>query len=309
LKYQHIGRKLQNLLQKIHDFAQKCVKYRDSKFNQALVQIEQNFLNIQENGTATWEQSRKTTKQAVRIILYHTDFYFLIGGMALLVFATRSFTEPGVDYGPWRPIVISLAALLAGIIPLLMVIVLYPLHILKNVSTWILVVLNVVFSSYIFARVEPIIPSYFYTEGILGYQDLIYGILVFYAIALGYLQLRLHKFYCYNHYRKTHALEGFSTILPADIRGNILALSAQDHYVNIITENGEHLNRMTMKEAVSMLPENTGIQVHRSHWVSNNAMMALSKNSDRYFLKLRNGQQVPVSKAKVEDVNLILDQR
>ncbi len=266
-------------------------------------------MNIQKEGKATWEHSRASTRELVRIILYHTDFWFLVGGMALLVFVTRSFTEPGVDYGPWRPVVVSLAALLAGGIPVVMMLILYPIHILLRANTWVLTALNIVLSANLFALIEPAIPNYFYNEGVLTYRDLIFGILVFYALALGYLQLRLNKYYCFTRYEQRHRVRDLNSLLPADKRGPIINLSAQDHYVEITTENGQHMNRMSMKEAVNMLPENTGIQVHRSHWVAYSAMLSLETQAGRRILMLRNGQKVPVSKAKIYDVMLALGGR
>jgi len=278
------------------------LEWRESRFRQALVQIEHIFVDIQKNGKATWQQSRNATAEMVRIILFHADFYFLVGGMALLVFVTRSFTEPGVDYGPWRPVVISLAALLAGVIPLIMFAIIYPIHIFFNANTWVLTTLNIVLSANIFALVEPAIPNYFYSEGVLAYNDLIFGILVFYALALGYLQLRLNQYYCFSCYVRRHAEKNLNNLLPPFKRGNIISLSAKDHYVKITTDAGQHTHRMSMKEAVAMLPKDTGLQVHRSHWVAFSAMLSLEAQAGRQFLTLRNGQQVPVSKAKTAKV-------
>lgn len=273
------------------------------------MQIEHIFVNIQKEGKATWEHSRASTRELVRIILYHTDFWFLVGGMALLVFVTRSFTEPGVDYGPWRPVVVSLAALLAGGIPVVMMLVLYPIHILLRANTWVLTALNIVLSANLFALIEPAIPNYFYNEGVLAYNDLIFGILVFYALALGYLQLRLNQYYCFSCYQQRHQLQDLNSLLPPNKRGNITCLSAKDHYVEITTDNGQHMNRMSMKDAVAMLHKKSGIQVHRSHWVAYSAMLSLEAQAGRHILTLRNGQQVPVSKAKLAKVMSNLQDR
>ncbi|MBL1437293.1 MAG: LytTR family transcriptional regulator [Rhodobacteraceae bacterium] len=284
-------------------------EWREAGFARALVQIEHTFSSIQNNGKATWQHSRDATRDMVRIILFHTDYYFLVGGMALLVFATRSFTEPGIDYGPWRPVVISLAALLAGFTPLVLLVIIYPIHIFAKANTWALTALNVVLSANIFALIEPEIPYYFYDDGVLVYQDLIYGMLVFYALALGYLQLRLNKYYCFNRYQKRHLVKDLNSIIPADKRGIIVAISAQDHYVEITTENGQHMARMSMTEAVAMLAEDLGVQVHRSHWVSFKAMLALERTTGRRFLTLRNGAKIPVSKAKTQEVISALNDR
>lgn len=268
--------------------------------------IENVFLEIQSHGKANSRQCRDATREYLRINLYHLDFYFIVAGMALMVFATRSFSDHSIDYGPWRPLVISLAAIMAGIIPMLVSVFLYPFHLIMRVNIWVLTVLNALISANIFAYVEPVIPNYFYSEGVLSYKDLIFGILVFYMIALLYLQLRLNKYVCLNRYWDRHDIHDINSLIPADKRGEIVALYAQDHYVNITTDKGEHLHRMSMKEAMEMIPENTGLQVHRSHWVAFSAIGKLQKISDKYHLNLRNGAQIPVSRAKISDLRKYL---
>ncbi len=304
-----IGIKLQTSPQKTQNRAQRLYNWRCRQFNYALLQIEKTFLDIQQTGKITWQQGKAATKAMLRINIYNTDLYFLVGGMAILVFVTRSFTEPGVEYGPWRPVVIGLAALLAGIIPLALSIILFQMHLFMKVSTWALTGLNVVLSANIFSFIEPTIPNYFYTEGILGYQELIMGMLVFYALALGYLQLRLNTHYCFICFLKRHKAQGLDGLLPADRRGAVIMLSAQDHYVEIKTVNGQHLSRISMKDAVAMVPEGSGMQVHRSHWVAFSAILKMEKAGGKPYILLRNGIKVPVSKTKINEVQAYVDSR
>ncbi len=300
---------LQHFFQKIKHSSARLSHWRKGRFSLALRRIEHVFLDINGTGKAGYRHCYNATREFLRIYLYHPDFYFLAGGMALMVFATRSFTEPGVEYGPWRPVVVALAAILAGAIPLVVSAALFPIHIKYRMNTWGLTVLNIVISANIFAFVEPIIPTFFYSTGVLHYQDLIFGILVFYALALGYLHLQLRKHISLNRYIDRHKTNSIFAILPADARGDVVALTAQDHYVEIITENGRHLVRMTMKKAIEMLPENAGIQVHRSHWVAFPAILNLEKTGSRYALLLRSGEKFPVGKAGVSEVQAFLEKR
>ncbi len=297
---------MQNFTTRIQQRIGTLIAWQQARFALALVNIEKVFLEIQSNGKANWSQCRNATREYFRINLYHLDLYFIVVGMALMVFVTRSFSDQNIDYGPWRPLVVSLAAVLAGTIPMLVSALLYPLHLIMRVSIWLLTVLNAIISANIFAFVEPVIPNYFYSEGILSYKDLIFGILVFYMIALLYLQLRLNKYVCLNCYWDRHNAQDINNLIPADKRGGVMALYAQDHYVNITTDKGEHLHRMSMKEAVAMIPADTGLQVHRSHWVAFSAMLTLHKISDKYQLELRNGSQIPVSRAKIADLKKLL---
>ena len=304
--YNELAAELQNFPTRIQQRFRGLIAWQQAQFALALVNIEKVFLEIHRNGKATAQQCRSATREYVRINLFHLDFYFIVAGMAIMVFATRSFSDQNIDYGPWRPLVISLAAILAGIIPVIVSMLLYPFHLIMRVNIWLLTLLNALISANIFAFVEPIIPNYFYREGVLSYKDLIFGILVFYMIALLYLQLRLNKYICLNCYWDRHKSQDINSLMPADKRGDIMAIYAQDHYVNITTNKGEHLHRMSMKEAVAMIPENTGLQVHRSHWVAFSAMLTLQKQSDKYQLELRNGTKIPVSRTKIAELKLQL---
>jgi len=297
---------LQAFLHKFQQRIGELVADQQARFNLALVNLQKVFLEIHKNGKTNCKQCRSATREFIRISLYHSDFYFIVAGLAVIVFVTRSFSDTTVEYGPWRPLVITLAAILAGILPVLVWVLLFPLHIVKRVNIWLLTALNAIISANIFALIEPLIPNTFYSKGVLHYSDLIYGILVFYLIALMYLQLRLNKHVCLNCYSSRHKTQDIYNLIPADKRGEVLALSAQDHYVVIATENGEHLTRMSMKQAVEMLPKDSGLQVHRSHWVAYSAIVSLNQTSGKYQLELRNGARIPASRNKITDVKAFL---
>lgn len=287
--------------------ATKLAHWQKSGFDHAILQLETVYARVQKKEKTDKQDAFDGTRHFIQAHVYSADFYFLIFGLSILAFTTRGFAEPGIDYGPWRPVVISLAGVLAGIIPLCMALILFPFHVIFRANLWVLTGLNIVLSATLFSLVEPVIPTYFYDKGVLHFEDLFWKILIFYALALSYLQMRIRGKVCFNTYQKRHKIRTIEHLVPADKRGPLVALSAQDHYVSIITEKGEHLNRMSMKEAIALAPEGEGMQVHRSHWVAFNAMLSLDKTSDRYFVKLRNGTLLPVAKSKVKDVREVLD--
>jgi len=287
----------------------KVARWQAKGFGDAVFQLERIYTQIHQNNKATLQDGVKATRQYLLAHVYLADFYFLLFGLTVLAFSTRAFAEPGIDYGPWRPVVISLAGLLAGVIPLVMTLVIVPLHVFFHVGMWMLTLLNIVASAVIFSFIEPVIPNYFYHEGVLHFKDLIGGMLVFYGLSLSYLQIRINKQVCYRKFRLRHAKTAIGELVPADKRGPLVALSAQDHYVNIITKNGNFLNRMSLAEAMAITPEALGLQVHRSHWVAYDAMLSLEKIAERYFLTLQNGSQIPVAKGKAELVEAYVDNR
>lgn len=300
----------------MHDFLaqtrekiQKLQEWRAANFRNAATSLESIFCKIRKSGHPGWKDNVEATRQILRIVLFHTEFYLLVFGMGVLVYVTKSFTAAGVEYGVWRPLVVSLATIFAGSIPLFMIVLLFPFHIFFNVSTWLLTCINVILSANIFALVEPAIPETFYHDGILYYDDLIYPILVFYALALGYLHFRLNKYYSKLCVERRLASNRLPDILPPNIRGQVISLKAQDHYVEVATEKGMHLVRISLKEAIEMLPPHLGIKVHRSHWVAVDAIVSMEKSGERYFVVLSGGRKVPMAKAHSETVKMRLNER
>lgn len=84
--------------------------------------------------------------------------------------------------------------------------------------------------------------------------------------------------------------------LPAEIAGEILHLSVRNHYVEVATEVGRSRLLMRFADALAELEGVEGFRVHRSHWVARKAVEAVERCNGRAYLRLRNGQLVPVSR-------------
>lgn len=78
----------------------------------------------------------------------------------------------------------------------------------------------------------------------------------------------------------------------------ILRVSAQDHYLEIVCDEQNFLVRGRMRDALATLEPNDGIQVHRSHWVARQFMDRVLKNGRDTRLRLSDGSEVPVSRAR-----------
>lgn len=90
--------------------------------------------------------------------------------------------------------------------------------------------------------------------------------------------------------------------LPFDKRGALLALSVEDHYVRVRTATGQDMLLMRLSDAIREVGETCGAQVHRSHWVSFDAITAARREGDRAILTLSDGAEVPVSRANVAKI-------
>ena len=85
--------------------------------------------------------------------------------------------------------------------------------------------------------------------------------------------------------------------LPLGKRGRLLALSAEQHYVRIYTDAGSDLVLMAFSEAIDPLPPSSGMRIHRSHWVSSEAVRAIKANGSSLVVELANGTELPVSRS------------
>ena len=85
--------------------------------------------------------------------------------------------------------------------------------------------------------------------------------------------------------------------LPLKLRGGeIWAVEAQDHYLRLHTSKGQDLILLRLADAVAELEGIEGAQVHRSWWVSRDAITDVVRGDGRATLTLKDGAEVPVSR-------------
>lgn len=84
--------------------------------------------------------------------------------------------------------------------------------------------------------------------------------------------------------------------LPEDYQGPILHLSSEDHFVDVITAAAVHRLRMRFADAIDEMDTVEGFLTHRSHWVAREAIDGVEREGARIFIRLVNGDRVPVSR-------------
>jgi DNA-binding LytR/AlgR family response regulator len=93
------------------------------------------------------------------------------------------------------------------------------------------------------------------------------------------------------------AAREFRTKLPiAQRQAKILGLSAEDHYVRVHTDRGQALILMNLSCAVDALGPETGLRIHRSHWVAS-AVALETGRIGRGGVRLDDATQFPISRA------------
>lgn len=77
----------------------------------------------------------------------------------------------------------------------------------------------------------------------------------------------------------------------------ITRLSVEDHYVIVYFADGSHERLlMRLSDAIAEMEPQTGVSVHRSHWVVETMIDALERERGREFLRLTDGTRIPVGK-------------
>ena len=77
---------------------------------------------------------------------------------------------------------------------------------------------------------------------------------------------------------------------------DVLAMSSELHYLDIILMNGHQLILYSLATAVESMPEDLGMQVHRSHWVAFSAIKELKRTGRQGVIVLTNDREIPVSR-------------
>ncbi len=84
--------------------------------------------------------------------------------------------------------------------------------------------------------------------------------------------------------------------LPPDFDGQIYRLTVRDHNVDVVTSEGVFTLRSRFTDAIAEMEPVPGHCSHRSHWVTDDSITGVEKTGGKTFLKLVNGDLVPVSR-------------
>jgi hypothetical protein len=85
--------------------------------------------------------------------------------------------------------------------------------------------------------------------------------------------------------------------LPPDRRGDLVRISAQGHYVEVVTTRGRALLLIRFADAIAETLPGQGVQVHRSHWVASGAVTGRRRIDGQRHLLLSDGSLVRISRS------------
>lgn len=83
----------------------------------------------------------------------------------------------------------------------------------------------------------------------------------------------------------------------------ILTIQSQDHFVEVRTTHGKFFLRSRLSDIITELPKDTGRQLHRSYWVANQAVKAMSINGQgAMFIETSGGSEWKVAKTRQKEI-------
>jgi hypothetical protein len=85
--------------------------------------------------------------------------------------------------------------------------------------------------------------------------------------------------------------------LPQDHRNRVRRMHAANQYVEVVTETGAVLLRMTLTQAVAMVPPDMGWFCHRSLWINRDEVVALTYVKGQPQITDREGRVYPISRS------------
>jgi hypothetical protein len=97
--------------------------------------------------------------------------------------------------------------------------------------------------------------------------------------------------------------------LPRRLGTDIVALTAELHYLRVFTQQGDALILMSFGRATNALQVIPGMAVHRSHWVALNHVAALETEGERVICRMVTGLTIPVSRSNRASLRQALAER
>ena len=98
----------------------------------------------------------------------------------------------------------------------------------------------------------------------------------------------------------------FLSLIPETRRGEVIHMKSELHYLSVATTKGKSLILYTLRDAISELPPDAGVQTHRSFWANLAHVKKFEADGRVAKLTMSDGAVVPVSKSKVKTLKSLL---
>ncbi len=99
---------------------------------------------------------------------------------------------------------------------------------------------------------------------------------------------------------------GFRALLPPGLGQDIVYLKSELHYLRVVTTRGSALVLYALRDAVTELADDGGVQPHRSFWVALGHVLELKRTGKGWRLVVTGGTELPVSRRRQASVKAVL---
>ncbi len=108
---------------------------------------------------------------------------------------------------------------------------------------------------------------------------------------------------------KVNPADAFWTKVPKSLGRDLIALSAELHYLRVYTTKGDALILFAFGHAVELLDSPSTCQIHRSHWVSLDHVEDIETGNGTMICVMKNGLRFSVSRRHRKALKLGLGSR
>lgn len=106
---------------------------------------------------------------------------------------------------------------------------------------------------------------------------------------------------------ESRPLPPFFNRLPDDMGKDLISISINEHYLDVVTGAGATIMRMRFSDAVNELDGFDGTRIHRSHWVAKAHAGPVVRRGSGYQMRLADGRVLPVSRSRLREARKLVD--
>ncbi|MEL7043571.1 MAG: LytTR family DNA-binding domain-containing protein [Pseudomonadota bacterium] len=106
--------------------------------------------------------------------------------------------------------------------------------------------------------------------------------------------------------RPDHRQLPFMRLVAPTMRGRVIYLQAELHYLAVVTEHGRSLILYNLRDAANELAGESGLLTHRSFWVAVRSIRGFRRRGRQGMLHMENGDEIPVSRRRINAISDVL---
>ncbi len=224
-----------------------------------------------------------------------------LSALFIFIFFTGTFMNEGHAFTFEGALIAIVIIIACGLVYGALGFFLQPLQIMYGISGLFLVAISSIITASVMATITPEIWELISQDQFVNLE--------WFNLFIGFLEICLLSgvlVYSYNtdvfsfrRFQKMVAQKSDDFGLPPEVRGRILLLRAQDHYVDVTTDKGKHMLRMKFSEALDRVSELEGIQTHRSCWIAKEQIAQVRTSGTQTIATLKSGEEIPVSASRL----------